>query len=118
MRLMMLVVGGIASGRRTYVRSLGYEDADFAERLGTGSKVLMGLEELLREGELTGDQLADVVRHDVVCCLEVGSGVVPMGDAERAWRERVGRTCACLAGQASRVVRLVCGVPLELKGDR
>ena len=53
----------------------------------------------------------------VILCNEVGSGVVPMDREERAWRERVGRTCCALAEQAERVERLFCGIPTVLKGD-
>ena len=50
--------------------------------------------------------------------LEVGMGVVPMDAGERIWRERVGRTCSMLASQATRVVRMVCGIPTIIKdGD-
>jgi adenosylcobinamide kinase/adenosylcobinamide-phosphate guanylyltransferase len=45
-------------------------------------------------------------------------GVVPMDAWERIWRERVGRTCGKLASQATRVVRMVCGIPTIIKdGD-
>ena len=45
-------------------------------------------------------------------------GVVPMDAGERIWRERVGRTCSMLASQATRVVRMVCGIPTIIKdGD-
>lgn len=111
---MILVVGGIASGKRSYVRSLGYRDAELSEQLDSEAPVLLHLEGLLREGPLDEAGWARVREKQVVCCLEVGLGVVPIDPAERAWRERVGRTCAELAAEAERVVRMVCGIAVTI----
>ena len=108
---MILVTGGIASGKRTYVRSLGYDDGQMDKRLAGDAPVLVGLEELLRAGEL-GETDTDALAR------KVGQGVVPMEAEERVWRERVGRTCASLAQRASKVVRMVCGIPLVIKEER
>lgn len=111
---MILVVGGIASGKRSYVRSLGYDDAQMSESLASDAPVLLALEELLRKGPLSSDEREALMRKRVVVCCEVGQGVVPMDAGERAWRELVGRTCAELASRSERVVRLVCGIPTDL----
>ena len=55
--------------------------------------------------------------HVVILCNEVGSGVVPMDRDDRAWRERVGRTCCTLAERADCVIRMYCGIPSILKGE-
>ena len=114
---MVLVVGGIASGKRSYARALGFSDAQMGTQLYDGRPVLCSLEELLRQGELDASGLADVMRRDVVLCCEVGMGVVPLDADQRAWRERVGRSCNELAAQATRVVRMVCGIPVVLKEE-
>lgn len=113
---MVLVCGGIASGKKTFVRGLGYADADMSASLETDAPVLLGLEGLLLERELTEAELACVLAREVVVCLEVGQGVVPMDAGERAWRERVGRCCQLLAAEASAVYRLVCGIAVCVKG--
>lgn len=112
---MVLVIGGLASGKRSYVRSLGYDDEQMGTRAYDGKPVLVALEELLRDGPLDDAALQDVSSRAVVCCCEVGMGVVPMDPEERAWRELVGRTCAALAAKAKRVVRMVCGIPTIVK---
>ena len=114
---MILVVGGIASGKRSYVRSLGYRNEQIDGELASGAPVLYGLEELLRLGPLSSGDMEAVLAKEIVCCCEVGRGVVPIDAGDRAWRELVGRTCAALAAQATRVVRLVCGIPCILKDD-
>ena len=60
--------------------------------------------------------LADLLRKDVVICQEVGAGLVPVDAGERARREAVGRLCIALAREADRVVRVVCGVGMVIKG--
>lgn len=102
---MILVVGGMASGKRSYVQSLGYDDA----------QVVYGLEDTLRKGPLAQKELQRLAQKEVVVCCEVGLGVVPMDAGEREWRELVGRTCCTLAQHASKVVRMVCGIPVVLK---
>jgi len=113
---MILVIGGIASGKRSYVASLGYGEAQMGCALYDGKPVLCGLEEILRDGALDASAIEDVRSRAVVTCCEVGMGVVPMDASERAWRERVGRTCSSLAADADMVVRMVCGIPQTIKG--
>ena len=114
---MELVIGGIAQGKRTYARSRGFVDEQMGRALFDGKPVLLALEELLREGPFDARALSDVQSRAIVICNEVGAGVVPLDTEERAWRELVGRTCAQLAQDAERVTRLVCGVPVALKGE-
>lgn len=103
---MIFVTGGIASGKRTFARSLGFADGECA----------FDVHELAREGE-SADALADMLAGKrVVTCAEVGSGIVPLDAGERAWRERVGRLSGELAQRADTVVRMVCGIPVALKG--
>lgn len=111
---MILVLGGIASGKRTYVRSLGYGDDQMDGDVRSGRPVLLGLEEVLRGGALDDAGMARVLGKEVVCCCEVGLGVVPLAREERAWRELVGRTCAQLAARADGVVQMACGIPVVL----
>ena len=62
---------------------------------------------------LLADRLA---RNDAVMITEIGGGVVPADAGERAAREAAGRLSCLLAQRADRVVRVFCGLPLELKG--
>ena len=112
---MILVTGGIASGKRSYVRSLGYTDDQMAREAGGDAPVLVALDETLRTGTLDDEAFAAACAKDIVVCCEVGLGVVPIDPEERAWRELVGRTCARLAEHAEQVVRMTCGIPLVLK---
>ena len=121
---MILVVGGIHSGKKTFVRKeLGFSEGDFvcAASLAdaareAGGRVAVGCEELARACD-EARTLSLLSSFDVVVVDEVGSGVVPVRDADAEWRERVGRVSCALAERASAVVRMVCGVPQVIKGS-
>lgn len=101
---MILVVGGIASGKRTYARSLGFPEA----------KMAFDVHERLRAGGDADALVEELAQMEVVTCAEVGNGVVPLDRGERAWREATGRMAAALAQRAGKVVRMVCGIPVVL----
>lgn len=107
---MILVVGGIASGKSTFARSLGFTAHDVAHAR---------VDELLaRTSAADLPHLVDALAEKrLVICTEVGSGLVPADAEERTARERIGRGCAALAARATSVVRMVCGIPCVLKGD-
>ncbi len=104
----ILIVGGLASGKREYARSLGYIDAE----------IVADAQDLVRDEDADPVEIsARLAEKDVVLVREVGSGVVPLQREERAWRDRVGALSRMLAERASTVVRVVCGVPQLLKGS-
>ena len=115
---MILVVGGIASGKRTYARSLGFTDSDICEELSSSCPVLLDAQELVRPEDVDAALLAELLAasKQVVLCQEVGSGIVPISRGEREWRDRVGSLSKSLAEQADAVVRMVSGIPQVLKG--
>lgn len=51
----------------------------------------------------------------ILICDEIGSGIVPMDEKEREWRERTGRILTRLAQNAESVERVVCGIGQILK---
>ena len=114
---MMLVVGAIASGKKTYVRSLGYREEDFANANCEEGRVVYNAQDLVAISESDDDLFEQLAAKDVVICTEVGSGVVPQSSEERAWREQVGRLTCELARRADKVVRMVCGIPVILKDE-
>ena len=52
---------------------------------------------------------------DAVIAREIGSGIVPMDETERRWRELHGQVLSALAKRAEKATRLFCGIPEELK---
>ena len=99
---MILIIGGRGAGKREFAKTLGCDPG----------KTLSALHEMEPL-----PYLKELLNYEAVICDEVGCGVVPLDREERVWRERVGRTCCALAERAERVERLLCGIPMTLKGD-
>ena len=120
---MILVVGGIGSGKRAYVRSLGFEDGDIvpAVRLesATWQCVVEAAQDLVRDEGADPEAVAALLVETtgVVMCDDVGSGIVPIDKGEREWRDRAGALSRSLAEKADVVVRMICGIPTAIKGS-
>ena len=113
---MILVIGARSSGKRAYVESLGYAPADIADGMLDDSPVLYNLQNItMADPEGAPALLEGLLKKEVVVCDEVGSGVIPMEKERRLGREATGRLCCRLAKEATRVVRLVCGIPTVIK---
>lgn len=113
---MVLLIGGAGSGKLDYVKSLGYSDADLANGVLDGRKVVYNLQNIVfGDPDRAPELLEPLLSKEIVVCNEVGSGVVSLGARERQAREATGRLCIQLAARASRVVRIVCGIPVVIK---
>lgn len=114
---MILVVGGMAAGKREYVCGrFGYTQDQLADGALDGSPVLYNLQNLVRENPAGSLSMLEVLcEKEAVICNEVGGGVIPLTPQDRAAREATGRLCNALAARATEVVRLVCGVPQVIK---
>lgn len=136
---MILVTGSEASGKKTYVKSLGFTEEDMSYDPYSDAPVILNVERAvflalkekeeeaasadervertekakINEAALLFEQLKN---KKVVTINEVGSGVIPAERAERLGREASGRLSVLLAKEAEQVVRMVCGIPVMLKG--
>lgn len=72
-------------------------------------KILAGLPDLTRA-------LQSVHCPVVLVSNEVGTGIVPENQLSRRFRDLVGSTNQTVAGQADRVVWMVAGIPVGIKG--
>jgi len=72
-------------------------------------KILAGLPDLTRA-------LQSVHCPVVLVSNEVGTGIVPENQLSRRFRDLVGSTNQTVAGQAERVVWMVAGIPVGIKG--
>jgi adenosyl cobinamide kinase/adenosyl cobinamide phosphate guanylyltransferase len=114
----ILVIGGLASGKREFVKKeFGFTDTDMADAVLDSRPVIYNLQNLVSASLSDVDSLLPtLLLKQIVICNETGSGVVPVDKLERAAREATGRLCVGLAGQAVKVVRVVCGIPTVIKG--
>lgn len=114
---MILVIGSEASGKRTYIKSLGYADEAVSDGTADSRPVVCGLEKLVFSApERAMDLLDQLCKKEVVACCEVGSGIIPLDRGARDAREATGRLCVLLAQRADKVVRMVAGIPTVIKG--
>lgn len=131
---MIFITGGTSSGKATFARNLaaqhGWREDNVAFNV---EELLWGQAESIDQVASAGDDTAghtsskalsatpelieQLAAKAIVTCSEVGAGIVPLDARERAWREAVGRMSCELASQADVVVRMVCGIPVVLKGD-
>lgn len=70
---------------------------------------------LAAECERQLEKLLFANKELVLICDEVGYGIVPLDEAERCYREAVGRLLCSLAQQADEMVRIVGGMPIRIK---
>jgi len=113
---MILIIGAMTSGKRTYAQSLGYSPADMADAVIDERPVVYNVQDMVMENISCADELLPkLLKKEVVICNEVGSGVIPVERSKREGREAAGRLCIKLAAQAERVVRLVAGIPTVIK---
>ena len=118
-----LIIGGAHQGKtkwaaEKYDRGRGVTK-DFAE--AENADVFAALHEWLRTAADPIAEIDGLIEKNpniAIVCDELGCGVAPVEAADRAWREKVGRTCCHLAEKARTVVRIWCGLPVILKGDK
>jgi len=115
---MLLIIGGEGAGKRTFAQSLGYSAQQMADAVLDDSPVLYHLEQMVRNDPDGAEaMLPALLQKEAVLCNEVGSGVIPVTAEERRVREMTGRLCILLAQRADAVVRMVCGIPVVIKGE-
>lgn len=116
---MILIIGAQSSGKREYAKSLGYDDKDFSSDPFGNARVIFGAQELLFSDYTRTDELYEALKDkEVVIVNEVGSGVIPVERNLRLGREAAGRLSVLLAKDAKTVVRMVCGIPCIIKGQK
>ena len=64
------------------------------------------------------DALSSAPGEIILVANEVGLGIVPMGALSRRFVDEAGRLNQAIAAQADRVLFVVAGLPMALKGER
>lgn len=112
--MFVLVIGGRAQGKTEYVRkNWALSEEEIGQEIGA-QKVIVHLERLVRRdgGQAVLAKItARLAEGDcIVCCDEVGMGIVPTDRKEREFRDETGRVLCALAQRADRVVRVFAGI--------
>ena len=108
---MILIIGGAYQGKSDFARSFGIAE----------DRILYNAHEKIRQLMQDGKDAAieiDTMLQDIeiVTCNEIGMGIVPVDESEREWRETTGRIMCRLAKDADTVYRMVCSIPIRIKG--
>ncbi len=107
---MIFITGPLYSGKKEYARRLlGCSREELKDR------AVWDAQDQAKDCADLNNLADELARYEVVIATEVGGGVVPVDPAERAAREAAGRLSVLLAQRAQRVVRVFCGLPMELK---
>ena len=127
---MILITGGRGSGKSGYLASILGPGAQVADgRTDSYEKAfcaegILYLEEYVRrilsgggDPEAFAERIILENNTAAIVLSEIGSGVIPADRGEREYRERTGRIGCRLAGEASLVVRMVCGIGTVIKTD-
>ena len=105
---MKLYIGGDYQGQE-----------ELARRENPGAEIIPDFHLLLKD--YTGDPRVfaeDFFRehpNSVVIAVEIGCGVVPIEQNDRAWREAAGRALCVLAQKSETVTRVICGIGVRIK---
>jgi len=57
----------------------------------------------------------DEFKDKIIICDDINSGVVPIDEVMRKWREAVGKCLVFISKNSDEVFRLFCGIPSKLK---
>lgn len=113
---MVLITGGYYQGKTAYalenftdnIRIYNNYHLEVRQQLLDGKVPMAEAEKLLADYK---ENVAELV----IISAEVGCGLVPADAFEREYREQCGRVSCYFAGEASRVIRVVCGIGSRLK---
>ncbi|SKB49480.1 adenosylcobinamide kinase /adenosylcobinamide-phosphate guanylyltransferase [Lachnospiraceae bacterium] len=121
---MILITGGKYQGKLEFAKKCASsarvrDMKDFLEEAVSGKVIVNKFNDWFRsEPETASEKALEIFLKgsDVILITEeVGSGVVPMSEDDRKYRERLGRTVNVLAERSDAVYRVFAGIPEKLK---
>ena len=109
---MILITGGICSGKKTMAEKLlGKSREEFS------SQEVAFLDRCIKnEPAASPEELSERLQSfRIVIAPETGCGIVPEDKKDREFREKLGRTSCLLGEKEDQVIKMVCGIPTFLK---
>ncbi|NLI92678.1 MAG: hypothetical protein GX434_10875 [Peptococcaceae bacterium] len=127
---MIFIIGGNSQGKLEFAKGLlGLQDGSIADGEECSfhhafDKPVLNKLHMLIKRVLAEDidpmefVMAGIERNPsiTVICDELGSGVVPVNQADREIQEQVGRIQCSIAKKAEKVYRVYCSLPVLIKG--
>ncbi len=125
---MKLIIGGAYQGKLDFAKKeYGFSDCDIftcsdASEIDFSKPCINELQEftlyLVKNGQNPVEYLKNTEaqwKNSVIIAREIFSGIVPIDDTLRLWREETGRAFTFLSQNAESVTRLFCGIAQRLK---
>lgn len=109
---MILLIGGAYQGKYAYAQEHYAKDHVIYDRYHETVR------QQLQKGDDPLEKAKRLLAKDekqVIISDEVGYGLVPVDSFEREYRETVGRVNCVFAKEAEQVIRIVCGMPVQIK---
>jgi adenosyl cobinamide kinase/adenosyl cobinamide phosphate guanylyltransferase len=126
-KLMILVFGGAYNGKLEFIKEkfkIGQEEIFFCkdEKIEYDKIVICGLHIFIRaciEQNINSLEILenniDLMKDKIIVCDEINSGIVPIEQLDRIWREEAGRGIQFIAKNSSSVYRIFFGLEEKLK---
>ena len=126
---MILIIGGVHAGKTEFAKN--YFQLSEKEILDSSENKNFKNAKCIRNYHILIKKLCEekqnplafterLLQENPDCMIimnEIGCGIVPLEKSERIWREACG-TCSCLlAKHAEKVIRIICGIPVVIKGE-
>lgn len=124
---MMLVTGGCFQGKTQYAcKTFGVSKEEAADGAVCPMEELYQtkllyhfheyIQRMMKAGqEFSVERLKEENPKVILVTNELGCGVVPVDQFDRAYREKTGRICCQIAREAVQVHRVVCGIGTVIK---
>lgn len=125
---MILIIGGAYQGKLAYAKE-NYPETEWIDGRSCGEEELYTcggihhfhayIERMMKNGRLEkgiAGKIADENPEIIIISDEIGYGIVPVDAFDREYRERTGRICTELSVYADKVIRVVCGIGVRIKG--
>ena len=120
---MILIIGGAYQGKLDFAKeTFGITEENIytcnSGEIDFSKPCIYGIEAFTRENP---DPVAYFKAHreewqgSILILRDIFCGVVPMGEENRAWRQRTGRLAQYLSKEAAQVSRIFCGLEQRLK---
>lgn len=124
---MRMIIGGAYQGKLAYaVQKYSISENEIADGYindNSNFKCINNfhllIKSVLENGQNPIEATTEILRKnpDVIIIMnEIGNGIIPLEKSERLWREAVGKVGCLLARRAESVERIVCGLPIKIKG--
>ena len=119
---MILIIGGAYQGKLTFAKE-AYGILDIDIHTCTGAEIDFSRKCIYRIEEFSYACIQRGIEpkayfqthrgqweNSILICEDIFCGVVPMEAGNREWRQKTGRLCQYLAGEAQQVSRIFCGL--------